>query len=298
MPQPRFEIADCPSADVARLRSELGVSGALAQVLVRRGFAEPQRARAFLAADEQHPASAFAGIERAVATVFEHVAARRRITIHGDYDVDGVCSTAILVRALRALGADVDHYLPDRMADGYGLGAETVRRLAARGTRLLISADCAITAVAEVALARELGLDVLVTDHHSPRADGALPDCPIVHPAVCGYPCAELCATAVAYKLAQALYEHAGRDVRELERDLDLVALATVADVVPLRGENRTLLRRGLRALATTAKPGLRALMRVARVAPGRVDERAIGFALAPRLNAAGGCTAPTPGSS
>lgn len=273
---------------MARLRRELAVSGALAQVLVRRGFAEPERARAFLAADEQHAPSAFAGIERAVATILEHVAARRRITIHGDYDVDGVCSTAILLRALRALGADVDHYLPDRMGDGYGLAADTVRRLAARGTRLLVSADCAITAVEEVALARELGIDVVVTDHHAPRADGALPDAPIVHPAVCGYPCAELCATAVAYKLAQALYERAGRDARELERDLDLVALATVADVVPLRGENRTLVRRGLRALATTAKPGLRALMRVARVDPGRVDERAIGFALAPRLNAAG----------
>jgi single-stranded-DNA-specific exonuclease len=129
---------------------------------------------------------------------------------------------------------------------------------------------------------------VLVTDHHAPRADGALPDAPIVHPALCGYPCPELCATAVAYKLAQALFAAAGRDPRELECDLDLVALATVADVVPLRGENRTLVRRGLRALAATAKPGLRALMAIARIDPGRVDERAIAFALAPRLNATG----------
>ncbi len=288
MQGPRFEIADCPSADVARLRRELGVSGALAQVLVRRGQAEPELARAFLAAEEEPPPSAFAGIERAVGSILEQVAAGGRITIHGDYDVDGVCSTAILVRALRALGADVDHYLPDRIGDGYGLGAETVRRLAARGTRLLISADCAITAVEEVALAHELGVEVIVTDHHAPRADGVLPDAPIVHPGVCGYPCAELCATAVAYKLAQALYERAGRDARELERDLDLVALATIADVVPLRGENRTLARRGLRALASTGKPGLRALMRLARVDPSRVDERAVGFALAPRLNAAG----------
>ncbi len=288
MQSPRFEISDCPSDDVARLRRELGVSGALAQVLVRRGLAEPSRAAAFLAADEEHPASAFDGIERAVATILEHVAAGRRITVHGDYDVDGVCSTAILLRALRELGADVDHYLPDRLGDGYGLSAATVERLAARGTRLLISADCAITAVEEVALAQGLGVDVVVTDHHSPRADGALPQAPIVHPALCGYPCAELCATAVAYKLAQALYATAGRDEVELERELDLVALATIADVVPLRGENRTLVRRGLRALASTARPGLRALMRVARVDPGRVDERAIGFALAPRLNAAG----------
>jgi single-stranded-DNA-specific exonuclease len=285
---PRFEIADCPTADVVRLQRELGVSGALAQVLVRRGLSEPARARAFLAADEQHQPSAFARIERAVATIGEHVSQRRRITVHGDYDVDGICSTAILVRALRALGGDVDHYLPDRAGDGYGLAADTVRRLAARGTRLLITVDCAITAVAEVALAHELGVDVVVTDHHAPRADGALPDAPLVHPALCGYPCEQLCATAVAYKLAQALYEAAGRDVSELERDLDLVALATVADVVELRGENRALVRRGLRTLAATGKPGLRALMRVARVDPRRVDERAIGFALAPRLNAAG----------
>jgi single-stranded-DNA-specific exonuclease len=285
---PSFEIAECPSADVARLRRELGVSGALAQVLVRRGLADPERARAFLAADEEHPPGSFAGIERAVATILGHVRAGRRITVHGDYDVDGICSTAVLARALRGLGADVDHYLPDRIGDGYGLAEATVRRLADRGTRLLVSADCAITAVAEVALARELGLDVVVTDHHSPRTDGALPDAPIVHPSVCGYPCADLCATAVAYKLAQALVQGAGEDPRALERDLDLVALATVADVVTLRGENRALVRRGLRALATTAKPGLRALMRVARIEPGRVDERAIGFALAPRLNAAG----------
>ncbi|HTA36935.1 MAG TPA: single-stranded-DNA-specific exonuclease RecJ [Solirubrobacteraceae bacterium] len=288
MQRPRFQIADCPSAQVGALRAELGVSGALAQVLVRRGFGEVEQARAFLAAEEQHDASAFAGIQTAVATILEHVSRAERITVHGDYDVDGICSTAVLLRALRSLGADVDHYLPDRIGDGYGLAETTVRRLAARGTRLLITADCAITAVAEVALAQQLGMRCVVTDHHTPRADGALPSAPIVHPAVCGYPCVELCATAVAYKLAQALFAAAGRDPRELERDLDLVALATIADVVPLLGENRALVQRGLHTLAATAKPGLRALMSVARVNPARVDERAVGFALAPRLNAAG----------
>jgi single-stranded-DNA-specific exonuclease len=288
MHSPRFEIADCPSADVLRLREELGVSGALAQVLVRRELGEPARARAFLAAAEEHHHSAFTGIEEAVAAILARVSAGLRITVHGDYDVDGICSTAILLRALRSLGADVDSYLPDRISDGYGLREATVRRLAARGTRLLVSVDCAITAVEEVELARELGVEVVVTDHHSPRADGILPRAPIVHPALCGYPCPELCATGVAYKLAQALFEAAGRDPRELEQDLDLVALATIADVVPLIGENRTLVRRGLRALAVTGKPGLRALMAVARVDPGRVNERAVGFGLAPRLNAAG----------
>ena len=131
-------------------------------------------------------------------------------------------------------------------------------------------------------------MQVVVTDHHAPRADGALPAAPIVHPAVCAYPCAELCATAVAYKLAQALAEALARDATELEQELDLVALATVADLVPLRGENRTLARRGLRALAGTSKPGLRALMSEARVDSSRVNERSVAFALAPRLNAAG----------
>lgn len=288
MSDPRFEIADCPEAEVAGLQRALGVSGALAQVLVRRGLAEPGRARAFLDAAEEHGHGEFGGIADAVTAIMRHVAAGERITVHGDYDVDGVCSTAVLLRALRALGADADSYLPDRATDGYGLGEETVRRLARRGTRLLVTVDCAITAVEEVELALSLGMQVVVSDHHSPRADGALPRAPIVHPELCGYPCAELCATAVAYKLAQALFDAAGRDPRELEPDLDLVALATVADVVPLIGENRTLVRRGLRALSTTRKPGLRALMAVAKIDPARVNERALGFALAPRLNAAG----------
>jgi single-stranded-DNA-specific exonuclease len=284
----RFEIPACPPAALARLRAELGVSDAVAQVLVRRGHGEPAAAHAFLAGAEEHSPQAFRGIADAVATILEHARAGRRITVHGDYDVDGICSTAVLVRTLRELGADVDSYIPDRAGDGYGLSLATVQRLAARGTRLLITADCAITAVEEVRAARELGLDVVVSDHHAVRADGVLPDAPIVHPAVCGYPFAELCATAVAYKLAQALLTASGGDERRLRRDLDLVALATVADVVPLLGENRTLLRRGLRALAGTAKPGLRALMAVAGVDPSRIGEREIGFALAPRLNAAG----------
>ncbi len=288
MQQWRLEIPDCPPELVRRLRDELSVSGALAQILVRRGLRDPTAAGAFLERAERHPASAFSGIGDAVGLIVEHLAAGRRITIHGDYDVDGVCSTAILVRALRALGADVDWYLPDRASDGYGLNMATVARLAERGTKLLITADCAIGAVEEVAAAQALGLAVVVTDHHTPRADGTLPRAPIVHPALCDYPCPELCATAVAYKLAEALFQSAGRPAGELAGDLDLVALATIADVVPLLGENRTLAAAGLRRLAGTAKPGLRALMAVSEVAGGAVNERAVAFALAPRLNAAG----------
>ncbi len=284
----RFEIPDVEPDQVLRLQSELGTSGPLAQVLVRRGLAEPELAREFLDGGPEHAPSGFRGIDEAVSLVLSHVRDGNRITVHGDYDVDGICSTAILVRVLRLLGGDVDSYIPDRAGDGYGLSSATVERLAERGTRLLITADCAITAVEEVAKARALGVHVLVTDHHTPRPDGQLPDAPIVHPAVCGYPFPDLCATAVAYKLARALCAAAGVDEAPVRADLDLVALATVADVVPLVGENRILLRRGLRALAATSKPGLRALMAVARVDPGKVNERAIGFALAPRLNAAG----------
>jgi single-stranded-DNA-specific exonuclease len=285
---PRLTIAPCDPAAVETLRVALGCSRTFAQVLVRRGLRDPAGARAFLAAEDAHDPRAFAGMDAAVELIARHVAAGSRITVHGDYDVDGVCATALLVRALRRLGADVDWFLPSRVDDGYGLAAATVERLAARGTRLLVTVDCAITAVEEVAHARELGLDVVVTDHHQPRADGALPDVPIVHPSLGGYPCPDLCAAGVAYKLAQALALGAGGDPAIADDDLDLVALATIADLVPLRGENRRLVRAGLRALASTGKPGLRALMRVARVDPSGLDASSVGFRLAPRINAAG----------
>jgi single-stranded-DNA-specific exonuclease len=285
---PRLSIDPCDVDAVRRLERELGVGHVLAQVLVRRGFGDPPAARAWLAADERHEPSQFAGIDDACDLILMHVETHDRITIHGDYDVDGVSSTAILVGVLRRLGADVDWFLPSRAEDGYGLSLATVGRLAARGTRLLVTADCAITAVDEVAAAVEAGIDVVVTDHHSPRADGVLPDAPIVHPAVCGYPCVDLCAAGVAYKLAAALLAAAGEDPAGADADLDLVALATIADCVPLRGENRRLVRAGLRALAATTRPGLRALMKVSRADPARVDARAVGFRLAPRINAAG----------
>src|SRR3954468_4212491 len=246
----RLDIPPCPVSDGLALPRELDVSFVVGQVLVRRGLGDPAAARAWLEARDAHPPSAFAGIDRAVDVVLAHAARGSRITVHGDHDAAGVCSTAILVRVLRSLGADADWYLPSRTEDGYGLSATTVARLAARGTKLLLTADCAITAVAEVAAARTAGMDVVVTDHHHVRADGALPDAPIVHPALCDYPRADLCATGVARKLAGALLAAAGRDPRGADDDLDVVALATVADCVPLHGENRRLVRAGLRALA------------------------------------------------
>jgi len=279
---PRLEIPAYDLGAAVALSRELGISHVLAQVLVRRGIVDSALARAFLDPQEEHPPAAFAGIDRALGVIERHIEAGSRIIVHGDYDVDGVCATAIMVRALRSRGADVGWYLPDRLVDGYGLSLETVTRLAERGTGLLLTVDCAITAVSEVAAARQAGLDVIISDHHSPRADGELPECEIVHPAVCGYPCPDLCGTGVAYKLAQALGAATAED------DLELVALATVADLMPLVGENRRLVRAGLKALSRTARPGLRALMTVAKVDPSSLDTQALAFRLAPRINAAG----------
>ncbi|MGH2842365.1 MAG: single-stranded-DNA-specific exonuclease RecJ, partial [Solirubrobacteraceae bacterium] len=260
----------------------LGVSHVLAQILVRRGYRDSAAARELLQPRERHDPDLFEGIDAVLALIRRHIAAGSRIVVHGDYDVDGVCATAVLVRALRCLGAEVSWYLPSRSEDGYGLAAATVARLRGAGAALLVTVDCGITAVDEVAAAGAIGLDVVITDHHAPRADGRLPDCPILHPLVCGHPSRELCGTGVAHKLAEALAAPSADD------DLELVALATVADLVPLTGENRRLVREGLAQLAGTRRPGLRALMEVSRTDPGALDARALAFRLAPRINAAG----------
>jgi single-stranded-DNA-specific exonuclease len=282
--QPRQSRWACPPYDVRvalRLGEELGLSATVAAVLVRRGLGDPAAARRFLDADERHDAFLLDGMIAGRDLIAEHVRRGSRIAIHGDYDVDGVCATAILVRALRALGAAPVWELPSRFGDGYGLSAAAVERMAARGVQLLVTADCGITAVEQVAAARAAGMDVLVTDHHRPGDE--LPDCVIVHPALGGYPCPDLCAAGVALKLSEAL-----RGPEAAAEDIDLAALATVCDVVPLRGENRRIVREGVRALSRTAKPGLRALMDVAAVDPGDVSEHVLGFRLGPRINAAG----------
>jgi len=278
--------ADPYSYEEARaLADELGLSEPVAITLVRRGYRTPEEARAFLDAGESHAPSEFDSMRIVVDSVQAAVSGGGKVTVHGDFDVDGVCATTILVGALRELGAECDWLIPDRLGDGYGLSEANVRRLAERGTSLLITVDCGITAVEEVALARSLGMEVIVTDHHQPGEE--LPDCPILHPTVSGYPFESLCGTAVAWKLACALGEGAGRGLESVE-DLDLVALATVADVVPLVGENRSLVKRGLEEARRVRRPGVRALMKIARCEPTQLDETDLAFRLAPRINAAG----------
>jgi single-stranded-DNA-specific exonuclease len=267
-----------------RLAAEIGVSEITASVLARRGYDEPETARRFLdAADPGHDPALLGDLAVAVERLRAAVSAGTRICVHGDYDVDGICATALAVIFLRELGADVVWHLPSRFEEGYGVSRETLGRLADDGVGLVLTVDCGITAVEEVAEARQRGLDVIVTDHHRPG--DVLPECPIVATRPSAYPFPELCGTGVVYKLGVALL---GPDHPVVARSLDLVALATVADVVPVVDENRALASAGLRVLASTSRVGLQALMRSARVDPAAVDAGAVGFRLAPRINAAG----------
>jgi single-stranded-DNA-specific exonuclease len=279
-----WELAPCSHADVRKLAAALGLDEVTASVLARRGLCDEAEARRFLdGALPGHDPFALGDMRAAVETITAAVEAGARICVHGDYDADGICATALAVLLLRELGADVAWHLPSRFEEGYGLNGQTLTRLADEGYELVLTVDCGITAVAEVEHAASLGLEVVVTDHHRP-AD-AFPACPVVAPLKGDYPFAGLCGTAVVWKLAQALL---GEEHAFLERHLDIVALATVADVVPLVDENRALALLGLRRLAQTQKPGLRALMRVGGVDPAALDESSIGFRLAPRINASG----------
>jgi len=279
-----WTIRPCPHRVQAELAQTLGISELTAGVLVRRGYDDPEEARAFLAGElEPHDPFLLGDMRLACERIRAAVAEGRRICVHGDYDVDGIAATTLAVLLLRELGADVVWHLPSRFDEGYGVRSETLARLADEGCGLVLTVDCGITAVEEVAEAKERGLEVIVTDHHRPGE--TLPDCPIVATRPSDYPFPELCGAGVVYKLGQALF---GVDSEIPKRHLDLVGLATIADVVPLLDENRSLAIAGLRSLARTQKPGLRALMRAAGVDPAAVDAGAVGFRLAPRINAAG----------
>ncbi|HZQ89286.1 MAG TPA: single-stranded-DNA-specific exonuclease RecJ [Gaiellaceae bacterium] len=279
-----WTLRPCPHEVQAELVAALGVSELTAGVLVRRGYTDAESARAFLAGElPPHDPFQLGDMARACERIRAAIADGRRVCVHGDYDVDGIAATALAVLLLRELGADVDWHLPSRFDEGYGVRSETLARLADDGCGLVLTVDCGITAVEEVADAKARGLEVIVTDHHRPG--DAVPDCPVVATRPSDYPFPELCGTGVVYKLGQALF---GVDSEIPRRHLDLVALATIADVVPLLDENRTLAIAGLRALARTQKPGLQALMRAAGVDPAAVDAGAVGFRLGPRINAAG----------
>ena len=284
MQQGNWTIEPADVHEVQALAHELELSELTASVLVRRGLADPELARAFLAAEAPgHDPFELGDMTPAVQRIRAAVAAGEKICVHGDYDVDGVAATALAVRLLEELGAKVSWALPSRFDEGYGLTPGMLERLAGDGCSVVLTVDCGITAIDEVAKAAELGLDVIVTDHHRPGE--RLPDCPIVAPRPSSYPFAGLCGTGVVYKLGEALF---GADSEFLQGELDLVCLATVADVVPLVDENRWLVAAGLERLGRTSRPGLRALMSTSGVDAATIDTGQIAFRLAPRINAAG----------
>jgi single-stranded-DNA-specific exonuclease len=279
-----WQLGQCEYGDVRALAEALAVSETTASVLARRGHRDPVEARRFLEGKlPGHDPFELGDMRAAVESIRAAIAHGARICVHGDYDADGICATALAVLLLREIGADVAWHLPSRFEEGYGLNAGTLTRLAEEGFDLVLTVDCGITAVAEVEHAKSLGLEVVITDHHRPADE--FPACPVVAPLKGEYPFAGLCGTGVVWKLAQALL---GEEHAFCERHLDVVALATVADVVPLVDENRALALIGLRRLAQTQKTGLRALMRVSGVDPAAVDESSVGFRLAPRINASG----------
>ena len=270
-----------------------GIEFLYAQLLFNRGLRTPAAMRAFLEArlDAIPDPARLADMDRALTRIQRAMREREQITVWGDFDADGVTSAALLKRALRHLGQPQERlsaYIPSRLQGTRGLARETIDLLHARGTSLIITTDCGSSDVEEVSYARELGLDVIITDHHHPPAQ--LPQATaMLNPwrPDCSYGERYLCGAGIAFKLAQALYRAAGRE-RDVWELLDLVAIGTVGDVAPLLGENHTLARAGLQQLNATNNPGLRALIQVTQLRPGRIRERDISFVLAPRINAAG----------
>ncbi len=289
---PRPAVPPVNPAQLAELQRSLGITHVTAQALARRGFADPAVARRWLAGRTDAP-EPLPGLDTAAELVLHHVREGNDILVHGDYDVDGVSATAILLDVLELLGASVKWHLPKRGTDGYGLTAASLERIGRLAPKLVITVDCGITAVEQTALLRDAGIDVLITDHHLPRGDGVLPDTTILHPGVLDGEqierVGEPCGAGVAAALAFALLEKTGHGAAPLRDGIaELAALATIADCVPLVDENRTTVRDGLAALARTRRPGLRALLRSAKVDATTIDGTAVGFRLAPRLNAAG----------
>lgn len=292
----RWEFPDtADSAAIGAFARELRVPVAAAQLLWRRGYRDVSAAEHFLNPQiaDLHDPFLLRDMARATDRIFQAIQAGERMEIHGDYDVDGVTSTVVLKKALQMLGADAGWHIPHRLQDGYGMQPAAVEEAAARGVRLIISVDNGIRAGAAIRRAAELGVDVIVTDHHLPETD-LPPAFAIINPSRtdCSYPNPNLCGAGVTLKLAHAVLSRAAwpeaRLFRVLESFLKLVAIATVADIVPLTGENRVIVKHGLQGLGDVRNPGLRALLDVAGFRDKIPDATEVGFRIAPAINASG----------
>ncbi len=262
----------------------------IVQLLYNRGLTEPAQLQAFLTGDKSQSADPFLmpDMHQAVARVYRALLAGEKMAIYGDYDADGISATALLVKGLAILGGEAVPYIPHRLTEGYGLRKAALENLYRQGVSLVITVDCGITSLAEVKKARRLGLDIIITDHHTP-----LPEIPpataIINPRMpdSTYPFSELAGVGVALKLLQALFRSVGRE-EHLAKLMDLAALGTIADVSPLLGENRYLVREGLKLINTAPQPGIREMIAQAGLKPGSIDAENISWTIAPRLNAAG----------
>ena len=262
---------------------------AIAKVLVRRGVDSADKLRIFLEPPQRLPYDPLrlAGMEQALPRIYQAISHTELVAVFGDFDVDGVTGTAIVAEGLEAFGLQVLPYLPHRTEEGHGLSTAAIRHLVDQGVTLIVTVDCGVTSLEEVAYARQLGTDIIITDHHLPQSD--LPDAAaIINPQLPGssYPFINLCGAGLAFKLVQGLYQFYGQP---WDRNLlELAAMGTIADLVPLLDENRYLVQEGLAALAETQRPGLQALYRLAGVQPGPLTTETISFQITPRLNSPG----------
>jgi single-stranded-DNA-specific exonuclease len=291
-PTPRWILPPrTDPSDIARLEEELALPRALCAVLAARGISTVEAAKDFLRPKLQHlhPADALLDASAAAHRIARAIERGERILVHGDYDVDGVSGAALLTRWIERLGGDARAFVPHRLEDGYDFGAKGLAAAIQAGARVIVTVDCGIVASAAVADATSHGIDVVVTDHHTPGSElpGAVA---VVNPnrVDCDYENKGLCGTAVAFKVCELLADWFGVHREELVPYLDFVALASIADLVPLTGENRVLARFGLRALERTRNPGLRALIEATGLDGGRLEAGQVGFVLAPPINAVG----------
>src|SRR3954465_13710865 len=293
---PRWDTLNCDDAAADTLAAALKISPVVAKLLCQRGLSDPELADRFLnpSLDHLHDPMLLADMGVAGERILRAIAQKEKIAIHGDYDVDGVTLTVILRRALELLGGNVIHFIPERLKDGYGLQPAAIERLHADGVALVVSVDCGIRGAEAARKARELGLDLIITDHHEPDVE-LPPALAVINPkrADCTYPDKYLAGVGVALKLVQALCREAGREAW-LPGFIKVAAIGTLADVVPLVGENRVIAKIGLDLLSKGPhKVGLRALLDVAGLTGKTIDSYHIGFMLAPRVNAAGRMSTP-----
>jgi single-stranded-DNA-specific exonuclease len=289
----RWIVRRHDAESAASLARVLGVSPILAALLIHRGYSDEAVARAFLTPsyDQLHEPYLMRGMKEAVARLKHAVETQEPILIYGDYDVDGTTGTAVLLRALKLLGARAGFHIPHRFTEGYGIQQAGLERALAEGYKLVVSVDCGIRAHEPLYWARDNGLDVIITDHHLPDQDeGAPPAFAVLNPnqAGCAYPDKNLAGVGVAFKLVHALFREYGREA-QVAAFMKVVAIGTVADVAKLTGENRTIVAIGLKDLARVANPGLKALIDVAGCGDGKgMTAYDLGFRLGPRINAAG----------